>query len=253
MVTRSDKNLGPVVLDRSLYIQRVLEDHLLKKDKYSILTPVAAKEAFTSFVAAIQDFFEINSRYLPRKELNFLHNSLTVPDPYAYFYGTLKIHKLPATTRPIAAVSGSLLDGIGQWLDVQLQPLARHFQSYIRDSADLVTRWSRLENLPPTVRIFTMDAIGMYSNIDPEHCLMTLRGYLNNSHVSHELGLYSRRSAILHAIQILFKYNIFKFGNIIVHLTFNTLITLAYCKVPMVSFKGAEDKAEVNNLLANAR
>jgi hypothetical protein len=36
-------------------------------------------------------------------------------------------------------------------------------------------------------------------------------------------------------------------------LTFNTLITLAYCKVPMVSFKGAEDKAEVNNLLANAR
>jgi hypothetical protein len=67
----------------------------------------------------------------------------------------------------IVSVSGSLLDGIGQWLDMQLQPLTRHLQSYIRDSADLVTWWRQLENLPPSVCIFTMDAVAMYSNIDP--------------------------------------------------------------------------------------
>jgi hypothetical protein len=117
------------------------------------------------------------------------------------------------------AVTGSLLDGLGQWLDVQLQPLACHFKSYIRDSADLVTWWSLLRNLPPLTRIFTMDAVSMYSNIDPTHCLDSLRAYLTNSPVSRELGLYYQRHAILHAIEILFKYNIFKFGDILVQQT----------------------------------
>jgi hypothetical protein len=73
-----------------------------------------------------------------------------------------------------------------------------------------------LENLPPSVRIFIMDAIGMYSNIDPEHCLTAVQGYLTNSPVSFELDLHHRQHAILHAIEILIKYNVFKFGDLLI-------------------------------------
>jgi hypothetical protein len=169
-----------------------LKDHLLNEQTYRILSPADADAEFDSFDEDMLDFFKYRSRYLTKKENQYLNTSLIVKDRYAYFYGTMKIHKSPATTRPIVAVTGSLLDGLGQWLDVQLQPLARHFKSYIRDSADLVTRWSLLRDLPPSVRIFTMDAVAMYSNIDPIHCLSSLRAYLTNNPVSRELDLYSR-------------------------------------------------------------
>jgi hypothetical protein len=49
--------------------------------------------------------------------------------------------------------------------------------------------WSKYKNLPPSVRIFTMDAVTMYSNIDPRHCVDTLRAYLTNSPVARDLDL----------------------------------------------------------------
>lgn len=187
----------------------------MNENTYQILTQADADEEFLSFDEDLDNFFYLCSHYLSKKEIRYLSDSLNVIDKYAYFYGTLKIHKSPATTRTIVTVSGSLLDGLGQWLDIQLQLLARHFKSYICDSADLLTRWSLLQNLPPLIRIFTVDAVLMYSNIDPVHCLASLCGYLTNNPVLRELDLYYRRHAILHAIEILFKYNVFKFGHLV--------------------------------------
>jgi hypothetical protein len=46
-----------------------------------------------------------------------------------------------------------------------------------------------------------------------------LHSYLTNKQVSCDLvGLYYHQHTILHAIKILLKYNIFKFGDIIVHI-----------------------------------
>jgi hypothetical protein len=64
-----------------------------------------------------------------------------------------------------------------------------------------------------------MDAVWMYSNIDPTHCLASICAYLTIIVILLELGLYHRRHAILRAIEILFKYNIFKFGDILVQQT----------------------------------
>jgi hypothetical protein len=51
-----------------------------------------------------------------------------------------------------------------------------------------------------------MDAAVMYSNIDLVHCPITLCGYLTNNQVSHKLGFSHHWHAILHTIEILFKY-----------------------------------------------
>jgi carbamate kinase len=101
MVAQTDKNLGPIVLDHALYINQCLKDHLLNVQTYRILTQATqadADEEFNSFDKDIGDFFASCSRYLSNKEIKYLSNTLVVKDKYAYFYGTLKIHKSPATT-----------------------------------------------------------------------------------------------------------------------------------------------------------
>jgi hypothetical protein len=99
----------------------------MNEDTYSILTKDEADAVFASFDEDIEEFFSTKSRYLSSAEKIYLHNSLAVRDQYTYFYGMLKIRKTHVMTQPIVALSGSLLDGLGQWLDVQLQPLASSF------------------------------------------------------------------------------------------------------------------------------
>jgi hypothetical protein len=69
-----------------------------------------------------------------------------------------------------------------------------------------------------------MDAVAMYSNIDPHHCLSSLCAYLTHSPVTHDLDLYYQQHAILNAIEIIFKYNISKFGDLLVQQTERILI-----------------------------
>ena len=63
---------------------------------------------------------------------------------YARFYLTLKAHKLtPGETvdhlksRPIVSCPGSLLHGLGVWVDHKLQEVAKNTISYFKNSLEL--------------------------------------------------------------------------------------------------------------------
>jgi hypothetical protein len=43
---------------------------------------------------------------------------------------TMKVHKTPLKTRPIVSCSGSILEGIGIWVDSKLKIAARRQRSY---------------------------------------------------------------------------------------------------------------------------
>lgn len=209
-VLKSDKNLGPVVLERPEYIRRALDEHL-RTDTYRQLSEQAAVGRINAIRRILRRFTDQFTQ--PGSwERKFLERSFQVPDPFGYFYLLAKIHKVPWTTRPIVSVSGSLLHGLGRWVDFHLQQLCKRLPYVYRSSAMVVERLRRLPALSPNTRLFTMDARSMYTNIDTPSALTALQHFFATSPFCSHLQP-NLQAALLQALSILMAHNVFRFGN----------------------------------------
>jgi len=137
------------------------------------------------------------------------HHRLLNESPFPVFYLTVKVHKTPLKTRPIVSCSGSLLYGLGVWLDDKLQKVAQQQKSYFKSSFDLKTDLVALQ-LPPDARLFSADAIAMYTNIPTARALREIAQYLRTQ--GHQYCSVST-NAIIDALRLIMTNNIFTFGD----------------------------------------
>ena len=133
-----DKNLGPAIIETSIYIERACEDHLSDKETYCELSLTQA----TQFMENVKcDYLQWKSKYkkdISTSQRKFLKTHLDkCEDPFPTFYLTIKIHKTPWKTQPIVSCSGSLLYSLGVWVDRKLQTVAKSQHSYISSSKKL--------------------------------------------------------------------------------------------------------------------
>jgi hypothetical protein len=119
IVFPTDKNLGPAILERSEYINRVLMDHLLDFNTYKQLSEANATTKIEALVTSVQSFYDENQTAFTHKDYVFLCRSTEVDDLYPHFYIRAKVNKTPCwKTCPIVSVRGSiLLHGLGKWID----------------------------------------------------------------------------------------------------------------------------------------
>ena len=201
IVMKSDKNLGPAITERSTYIRRVSDDHLLDTDTYRWITENQAYKRMNRAKTQIDKFLKKYKTVIPTKEQKYIRTSLDVPDAHFFpqFYVTAKVHKTPWKTRPVVSVSGSVLHGFGIWLDRQLQSYGRATDAYIQSSWELVQQFQTLPTFPPTAKLLTMDAISMYTNIDIRHGVEATKGILP--------------AHLITAIKIVMLYNVFQFSD----------------------------------------
>ena len=112
------------------------------------------------------------SQKMTKMECAFIWDELnTNRSPYAWLYLTLKAHKLKPgqnidnlKSHPILSCPGSLLHGLGVWVDHRLQEVAQETISYFKNTLELKQQLLHL-HLPPDVCLFTTDAVSMYTNI----------------------------------------------------------------------------------------
>jgi hypothetical protein len=117
VVFQADKNLGPCIIERNNYIQWALGDHLTKADTYSRLSSLQAHYRIHHVKQKLVKFIEKYKNNLLPEDIKFLQRSTKVKDPFAKLYITAKVHKQPWQTRPIVSIDGSLLHGLGRWVD----------------------------------------------------------------------------------------------------------------------------------------
>ena len=116
-------------------------------------------------------------------ECAFIREELkTNQSPFVRFYLTLmKAYKLKPgqmvdqlKSRPIISCPGSLLHGLGVWVDSKLQEVAQKTISYFKNMLELNKRLLEL-HLATNTRLVTVDAVSMYTNI-PTHTTLNLIG-----------------------------------------------------------------------------
>ena len=136
---KTDKNLGPAVMQVSQYKALAYSDHLFHHQTYWQLTPTQAQLRTKTIHNILKHFI---CCYFPThdkaqdNDRKYLNQTLTAALqkaekrnllPISHFYLLAKIHKMPLSTHPIVSVSGSLLYGLGKGVNFKLQEIIRLF------------------------------------------------------------------------------------------------------------------------------
>lgn len=210
LVVQCDKNLGPALITRKQYIALAFRDHLSDSDTYHYVAPSYRIFHINRIKILIQQFIDYFGKVLNSKERKFLRRSLQNNNtPLAVFYTTMKIHKTPMKTRPIVSCSGSLLYPLGLWVNSILQKIAIKQRSYFKSSLELKDSLLSLE-IPPGARLFTADAVSMYTNIPTSDALRLIERYLqDNATLFPDIPI----EALLSGLEIVMYNNLFDFGD----------------------------------------
>jgi len=220
VVFPTDKNLGPSVCDRSRYIRQVLSEHLGNPTRYQFLPPPEATTALSTqrarFIALYRRFryslpTEAVRTYFERA-LTDEHLDQTRPPQ---FYGTFKVHKEGnPKMRPIVSCVNSIPEIFSKWVDFWFKQTVRSLlPTYLRDVEHLLQDLQRFfpNGLPRTARLFSMDAVGMYTNIDTTHGLEQVERFLTTKKDS--LPQDMPVEFLLASLREIMSNNIFQFGD----------------------------------------
>jgi hypothetical protein len=73
IILPTDKNLGPAILERSTYIKRCLQDHLLDTSSYRRLTPVEAYLLLQTATVAMEKLIQCYRHTIAEHEQTYFH------------------------------------------------------------------------------------------------------------------------------------------------------------------------------------
>ena len=99
-----------------------------------------------------------------------------------------------------------------KWLDYWLQQLKTTVPTYVKDSQQVLDQ-TKSFTLPPNAKLFTCDANSMYNNIDTEHAIEVISWWLNNLNARGKLPRDFPLEAVISAMKVIMRNNIFEFGD----------------------------------------
>jgi hypothetical protein len=215
IICLTDKNLGPAILECQQYFLRVYQDHLGHDNTYKRLTKFEAIDLLASTSDSLRQAYDTHRDDLPQSEQTYFdrglqksHTEYRIPR----FYVTPKVHKTPWSTRPVVSCVGSFAEIFSKWLDHQMKKLLLTFsKTYLKDLFAILYDIRNLGPLPPHAKLFTADAVSMYTNIDTLHAMDTFRQWFAT--YPEEIPSDFPTDLFLLVLEIVMKNNIFQFDD----------------------------------------
>eukprot|EP00956_Cyclotella_meneghiniana_P041385 scaffold225046_cov56-Cyclotella_meneghiniana.AAC.2 len=210
----TDKGLGPCCVRTEQYLEDAAV-HLNNKDVYEILSEEEAILLTDVLHTNIIDWLKEYKSNIGIDAYDFIHEHLhkNLAHPFGQFYILYKIHKGMKKgrwpTRPVCSDVSSLTHGLGKWVSEMLIPIQKAQPSYFQDSFALKLLLDALE-LPHNAQLFTADATSMYTVIKTEPALASIKKYIDEEVTSMS---DERKEALHAAMALVFKNNVFKFGD----------------------------------------
>lgn len=211
VIVPTDKNLGPAIMDRSIYIERAILDHLGNSQAYERLHPPLALQIQADTKKEIMTLVHHFHHSLTTAEKTWFDRNAKLPSRTPQFYIMPKVHKTPLTTRPVVSCVGSFLEATSKWLDYQLGRLLPLSRTYIKDSKQLKDELDALGPLPANARLFTADAVSMYTNISIEHGTEVFTQWFTE--FNNEIPNDFPTQLFLELLRIVMTRNVFQFGD----------------------------------------
>ena len=216
----TDKNLGPFIIERPMYVKWAFSDHLGNTTQYQQLTEAEANTKMEEIQSKVDELLR-NGKYFEawsEQEQQYIRKYAFPTEEaleknkdklYPQFYLGFKVHKEKLGTRPIVSMSGSCLYGLSKWVDQQLQPIVRRIQSYVESSYTFLDDIKEEGPFGPRTSLFTADAQGMYNNIDTDHALEILKDFFEN----HSICRGFDWEPVYEALELIMRNNLFKFSD----------------------------------------
>lgn len=182
VIKPADKGSKIVILDRTQYLleaQRQLNNTL----HYQPLSHTLQQETQRKIRELVTKLYE--EKYITAKQRNYLFGPDT-PRPRK-FYLLPKIHKDPETWpvpyqipsgRPIVSDCGSESYAVSEYIDHYLNPLSQRHPSYIKDTYEFINK-IKMMRIPPGSVLFSVDIDSLYTNINTQLGLKTVRETFN--------------------------------------------------------------------------
>ena len=214
----TDKNCGPFIRPRPDYIRDCLNGHLLKTQYYKLLSEAEMHSTLKSMKAKLADLYSTHRATLPEQHQQYFDRSFSLidasPKRIAQFYGLYKVHKKELAVRPVISCCGTYAQIYSKYVDYWLKKIVHSIlPTYLKNADTLIDELSTKfpSKLPASARLFSIDAIGMYSNIDTDHGIAVARSFFRK--FANRLPEDCPTEFVLDALELIMRNNIFQFGN----------------------------------------
>jgi hypothetical protein len=216
----ADKGLGPYVIPRyPHYIKQGINEHMGNDDNYTRLLPQDVKEALQEQKMAFITAFRTNKQFVCPAHKQYFTRSFKLHrnkegSRIPKFYGLWKIHKDKPSMRPVISSCGSFPEIFSIYTDECLKRLVQDVLStYIISADQLVNTLSTkfLGPLPVGAKLFSVDAVGMYCNIDTDHGIEVTKEFVRL--YGNEINNFNILTEFILSCLQLMKRNIFQFGD----------------------------------------
>jgi len=181
MILQTDKNLGAAAMEWDVYVNSMLDEHLLNGDTYELLYPEEAFQKREDFREELIDLLTFDGdRALEDNERVYFSRSFLLDDRIPLLYGMPKVCKdyIRVHMQPVNSQCGSLSAAVSKYIDFYLQKLIKLVPSNVYRSQQFVNACQDIDLLLFDTKITSSDAKNMYGNIDPIEGIKTIEKYI---------------------------------------------------------------------------